>query len=114
MPNTKALKAIPGVSVLVRNGFATISAPDSHARGQVLNRLLERTPAPLIEKLTRSGPHPLYRVPEDSAREARLITKANTVDVLPDRVDSRFADDFARTVDPALKGPRPAQPRPAP
>lgn len=88
-------EAPPGIEVLVKDGFATISAADPRTRNDVLNRLLATTPPEFIEKLTRSGPFALYRVPEGNAHEAGVISKSNTVDSLPDRVDLHFAQELA-------------------
>ncbi|MEU9805434.1 hypothetical protein [Mycobacterium sp. NPDC050853] len=67
-----------GVEVVVEDGFATIDFVDKALRGPGLAKLLEvGTPPDAIEKLTRSGPRPVYVVPEGNAREAGLLDEAD-------------------------------------
>lgn len=83
-----------GIDVLVEEGFATIDFVDRRLRGQGIAALLEHTPAELVEKITRSGPRALYRVPEGNAREAGMLDGENTVDHLADREDTKFAQQL--------------------
>lgn len=62
-----------GIDVLIEDGLATIDFVDRSLKGPGLARLLEVAPADQIEKLTRSGPRPVYRVPEGFARAAELL-----------------------------------------
>jgi hypothetical protein len=64
---------VPGVEVVVEDGFATIDFVDPAKRGPGLQRLLEVTPPELIETLTRVGPRKRYRVPSGNAAEAGLL-----------------------------------------
>lgn len=81
-----------GVAVFVEHGFATIDFIDTSLRGQGLATLLEHTPAGLVEKMTRSGPRVLYRVPEGNARDAGLLDEVSQTDVpFADKVDLGFA-----------------------
>lgn len=73
-----------GISVVVENGFATIDFVDKSLRGRGLARLFEiGTPPDAIEKQTRSGPRPLYVVPEGNAREAGLLDEAAQFVIMP-------------------------------
>lgn len=66
-----------GVEVLVEDGFATIDFVDKTKKGPGLAKLLEHTPPEFVEKLTRPGPRPVYRVPEGNARLAGLLDKGD-------------------------------------
>lgn len=83
-----------GIDVLVEEGFATIDFVDRNLRGQGIAALLEHTPAELVEKITRSGPRALYRVPEGNARAAGMLDGSNVVDHLADREDLKFAQQL--------------------
>lgn len=64
-----------GVAVEVADGFATIDFVDPTKRGVGLAALIAVGGSEVIEKLTRSGPRVLYRVPEGNARAAGLLDK---------------------------------------
>lgn len=100
-----------GVDVTVVDGFASIEFVDSEKRGPGLKKLLEHTPAELIEKRTR--PRVTYTVPEGNAREAGLLDDGADVDTAddgkgyddgkPDMDWSRKAiDDYAAELTPPL------------
>lgn len=81
-----------GVAVFVEHGLATIDFIDPALKGRGIAALLEHTPADLVEKMTRSGPRVLYRVPEGNARDAGLLDEVSQTDVpFPDRADLGFA-----------------------
>lgn len=89
-----------GIAVEIDNGFAVI-APDPAHRQEALAALLAVTPAELVEKLTRSGPHVQYRVPEGNAREAGLLDGASATPL--QRADLGFADALV-AADPNAHG----------
>lgn len=63
-----------GVAVEVgADGFATIDFVDPSKRGVGLAALIAVGGSAVIEKLTRTGPRVLYRVPEGNARAAGLL-----------------------------------------
>ncbi|MGC7194371.1 hypothetical protein RA997_22750, partial [Mycobacteroides abscessus subsp. abscessus] len=73
-----------GIAVVVEDGYATIDFVDKSLRGPGLARLFEiGTPPDAIEKQTRSGPRPLYVVPEGNAREAGLLDEAAQFVIMP-------------------------------
>lgn len=81
-----------GVAVFIEHGLATIDFIDPSLKGRGIAALLEHTPADLVEKMTRSGPRVLYRVPEGNARDAGLLDEVSQTDVhFPDRADLGFA-----------------------
>lgn len=93
-----------GVAVFVEHGLATIDFIDPALKGQGIAVLLEHTPADLVEKMTRSGPRVLYRVPEGNARDAGLLDEASQTDVpFPDRADLGFAQALVEA-DPNADG----------
>lgn len=72
-----------GVEVLVQpDGFAVIDFVDPSKRGPGLAKLLEVKGPWGVEKLSRSVPRVLYRVPEGVARAAGLLDKRNKVNSL--------------------------------
>lgn len=79
-----------GINVFVEDGLATIDFADKRKRGPGLAALLDNTPPELIEKMTRSGPRTLYRVPEGNARLAGLLDAPSEGTYL-DRDDLGFA-----------------------
>lgn len=81
-----------GVAVFVEHGLATIDFIDTSLKGRGVAALLEHTPPDLVEKMTRSGPRVLYRVPEGNARAAGLLDEVSQTDVpFLDRADLGFA-----------------------
>lgn len=91
-----------GVEVFVENGFAEITVPDRQKRAEVLNAILEHTPAALVEKDTRKGKHVIYRIPEGNAAEAGLIDGA--VDgVVPLKADTGMSQALV-DADPRVSG----------
>lgn len=83
-----------GVDVFVDEGFATIDVPDPGLRATVLNKILQVTPAALVETLTRSGANKQYRIPEGNARRAGLVDGEATDNPPADRKDLHFADEL--------------------
>lgn len=76
-----------GIETFVDEGFAEITVPDKALRAEVLGKILEHTPAPLVEKDTRKGKYVVYRIPEGNARAAGLIDGDAPSGVIPIKGD---------------------------
>lgn len=69
-----------GIEIVVENGMATIDFVDPAAKGPAMQKLVDAGAS--VEKLSHSGPRIRYRVREDVAKAAGLLTRRTKVEEL--------------------------------